>query len=206
MDVELLEIPKQEAKEELKNLKVAIKKGYINERQKLTKDLLSVYQHLQHGGKIIDIFEVFPKFGLDKNGNPMMAISIASAKYCNLYKRRNGGAIFSRSRQNPWSIRARKKDGDIQLPADSFEWPDEENDRVRSLAPIIPARIYAKVKVRVLSNYYHIIFEPESWEKIPVVPSDPILGRMLTPNLFGVLATWDLTRLEKKILKGYAMK
>ncbi|MEM3580897.1 MAG: hypothetical protein QXQ64_06505 [Candidatus Bathyarchaeia archaeon] len=40
----------------------------------------------------------------------------------------------------------------------------------------------------------------EKWEPVP--PRDPILVKQLTPNLFGVLATWDLTPLEKAIIRG----
>jgi len=42
--------------------------------------------------------------------------------------------------------------------------------------------------------------EVEKWKPLP--PKDPILLKRLTPNLFGVLATWDLTNLERAIIRG----
>ena len=34
------------------------------------------------------------------------------------------------------------------------------------------------------------------------VPRDPMLLKKLTPNLYGVLATWNLTELERAIIRG----
>lgn len=43
-------------------------------------------------------------------------------------------------------------------------------------------------------------WEVEKWKPVP--PRDPILVKRLTPNLFGVLATWNLTELERAIIRG----
>ena len=94
LKVESLEVPKQEVETELKNLKKGIKEGYISKRQKLTKQLLSIYAHLQHGGKIIDVPETFTKTGLRKEDLPKLGIVPVNAKRCYLYKKRNGERYF----------------------------------------------------------------------------------------------------------------
>lgn len=165
MKVETLEIPKKELEKELKSLKIAVKNKYISRRNKLTRDLLSVYGHLQHGGAIIDIFDTFQKVGLNpKQDSPKLAIVNCGAKLCYLYKIRNGGAIFSKERKG-WSIRVSRTSKDVQLPPDTFNWQNLEDNRLKCAVPIIPPRIAVQISAKILPNYYHVLFEPEGWTK-----------------------------------------
>jgi len=200
LEVENLEVPTKEIETELENLKKGIKEGYISKRQKLTRELLGVYGHLKHGGKIVDLPRTFAKSELRKEDLPKLGIVPANGKYCYLYKKRSGGAIFSSERKTTWGT-PYAKGNDVELPPDTFRWKDLENSRWRTLAPIIPPRIYVEICVRIVPENYHILYEVETWS-ISNPPRDPILGKMLTKNLFGVLATWDLTELERKIISG----
>lgn len=198
---------KEEIETELKELNEALEKGFITKKNKMVQDLLKVYGHLKHGGKILDIHEVFKKVELDDNDDPKLAIVRADAKQCYLYKKNNGGAFFTkenRSWRETWS--PRKGYGDIALPTGTFSWLDELTSETRlrqTLVPMIPPRVHLAVSCRIMPQHYHILFETESWCKAtPIPPKDPILGRMLTKNLFGVLATWELTDLEAKIVEG----
>lgn len=84
-----------------------------------------------------------------------------------------------------------------------WEALEKDESRKKTVVPIIPPRVSLAVSTRLLPGYYHILFEVESWNSYsPKPPRDPILGRMLTNNLFGVLATWELTDLEAKIVEG----
>lgn len=199
MEVETLEIPQQEIKTELENLRKGIEDGFITRKQTMTKDLLSIYGHLQHGGKIIDIPKTFAKTGLRVDDLPKLGIVPVNAKYCHLYKKSNGGAIFSIEDKRTWETYARKND--VELPPDTFNWTDLENSRWVTLAPVIPPRIHVEIACRIIPENYHILYEVEVWNKSNP-PKDPILGRMLTKNLFGIIATWDLTDLERKIIQG----
>jgi hypothetical protein len=46
-------------------------------------------------------------------------------------------------------------------------------------------------------KHYHILWEAE-WENAP--PVDPYLLRRISANLFVVIASWDLTPLERAVM------
>lgn len=207
MKVEELVIEKREVEQELENLKHAIKEGYISKRTTIARDLMAVYGHLKHGGKIVDLFKTFRDVGLNDDGHPKLGIVQFNARYCYLYKKKNGGAIFSNENKDSWKTYANKTNGDIELPPDTFEWSEEnleKGTRWKTIAPIVPPRVLTIASTKLTPQHYHVLFESEVWAKSkpPVPPRDPILGRMLTPNIFGIIATWDLTKLERTIIKG----
>jgi len=203
MEVEELAIPTEEAEEEFQALREAFKTNAKLKKEEIRQDLKKVYGHLRHGKKIIDIYESFKKAGLNEAGDPKLAICRADAKTCFLSKRDEGGAVFSISeiwRHDP----PRKTYNDVALPEGSFTWKKNDygsilNPECETLVPIIPARILV-AEVKVLLKNFHILWEVEEWKPIP--PKDPILLKQLTPNLFGVLATWDLTKLERAVIRG----
>lgn len=198
MKVENLEVAKEEVSKELAALKKGIKKGYITKRKALTRELFAIYGHLKYGGKIVDLHKSMKKAGLLKTINaPRLAVIQGGTKWCYLHKKRNGGAIFSTERKD-WHVYIKKDD--VVLPADTFVWKNE--DHLRTLAPIIPPRINVEISARIIPYHYYIIFETESWAKAPLPPRDPILATRLSKLLFGVLATWDLTELERNIILG----
>jgi len=206
MEIKEIEATKEEVLKELNDLRTAMEKGYISDKNPIVKDLMQVFGHLELGGKIIDLPEAFRKAGLDDNDDPKLAIVRADSRFCFLYKYTNGGALFSRNRKETYSVSVSlKKEGDIKLPASTFQFEalDPESRFRQTLTPMIPPRVNIAISARIIPQHYHILFEPEKWAKYnPIPPRDPILGKMLTANLFGVLATWDLTELEARIIKS----
>jgi len=212
MKVEQLEVPKEKAIAELRMLKQAVKQNVRLKKEQLYRDMQRVYGHItRHGGKIIDVYVAFKKAGLNKNGNPRLAIARANGKKCYAFKYEDGACLY-RTDSRDW--RYTKSNGDVRLPSGTFKWIIEEvparwdpnvkfkkikgGDTVKTVVPIIPPSILQLVKHK-LANY-HIIWEVKEWKPFP--PKDPILVKRLTPNLFGVLATWDLTPLERAIIRG----
>lgn len=212
MQVGEIAISPEEVKKELETLKKGIQDGYISRKSKLVRDLLAVYAHLEHKGKIIDVYSAFNKAGLNEQGHPQLAIVRADSAWCHLYKKKTGGAIFSRERKTRWDtgLHARFKEGDVELPSQTYDWPLDENGKLeernwKTVTPMIPPRVAVAISAKIVPYHYHILFEAEYWASDPEPPRpprDPILGRMLTPNMFGVYATWDLTELEMKVLLG----
>jgi len=210
MEVEELTLPKERAEAEFNALRQALKQNSKLRREQIRRDMYAVYGHLRYGKKIIDIYESFQKAGLNKDGDPRLAICRADAKQCYCYKFKDGSAIFADQR---WITVPRKTFGDVKLPAGTFKWIPQkteipldnwQNDvkgdkNIQTLVPIIPAKILVN-EVKVLLRNYHILWEVEEWKPVP--PKDPILLKQLTPNLFGVLATWELTLLERAIIRG----
>lgn len=213
MQVESLEISPSEVKAEYELLRKGIKEGYVSKSSKIVRDLLAIYKHLEHKGQIIELYGAFKKAGLTENGNPRIAIVRADSAFCHLFKKKNGGAIFSRERLNTverdWSNRAIFKEGDLELPAQTYAWPLKENRLTeryfKTVSPMIPPRIAVAISAKIVPYHYHVLFEAEYWSRDPEPPSaprDPILGRLITPNMFAVYASWDLTELEMSLLKG----
>lgn len=212
LEVEQLAMPKKKAEEEFDALKKIFKQhNTFRTQDQIYKDMQKVYGHLQHGKKIIDIFEAFRKVGLNEDSDPKLAIVRADAAICYLHKRENGSAKFSMNEFDRY-WRETKSSGDTILPPQTFTWPripnptsyDPErtgikNSRAKTIVPIIPPHILV-TEVKALMPNYHILWEVEKWQPIP--PKDPILLKKLTPNLFGVLATWNLTELERAIIRG----
>jgi hypothetical protein len=211
MEVEELALPQTQAEEEFKALKQALRQHAQLRKEEIRRELMAVYGHLKHGKKIIDIHESFRKAGLNKEGDPRLAICRADAKQCNCLKIEDGSAIFSMERLDRWQRQPRKIYAEVKLPAGTFKWQPIDPTRplntyniksqmIQCPAPIIPAKILVEEVKHRLKNY-HILWEVEEWKPVP--PQDPILLKRLTANLFGVLATWELTVLEKAIIRGH---
>ena len=207
MEVEQLAIPKKKAEEEFQALRQAFKQNTKLRRDEIRQDLKKVYGFLRHGKKLIDIYESFKKVGLNEEGDPKLAICRADAKKCYCHKFGTGAALYSIERN---VTDPRKTKLDVQLPQGTFEFPLEstswgtniipsEKRDIQTLVPIIPAKVLV-AEVKVLLKNFHILWEVDEWAPVP--PRDPILLKQLTPNLFGVLATWNLTKLERAVIRG----
>lgn len=203
MDVETLTIPKKKAEQEFQALRQAFKQNTKLRREEIRQDLKKVYSHMRHGKKVIDIYESFKKAGLNKNRNPKLAICRADGNTCYCYKNANGGAVFSIERE---VMTARVSWLDVAIPNETYDWMGTDSDyipwdkrHIKTVVPIIPAKILVN-EIKVLLKNFHILWEVEEWKPVP--PRDPILLKRLTPNLYGVLATWNLTKLERAVIRG----
>ena len=79
-----------------------------------------------------------------------------------------------------------------------YKWETSiKNKSISAPTPVIPAEIMPDGK---LENYY-ILWEVEEWKPVP--PKDPILLKRISPNLFAVIATWNLTKIEQAVMKGH---
>ena len=208
MEVEQLTIPQKRAQAEFKALKQVFKSNAKLHQEQVYRELQRVYGHMRHGKKVIDVYDAFKRAGLNEAGDPKLAICRADGKQCYCVKHDDDAAIFS-MKPFDWQHkhnrnRGRKTYNDVYLPAGTFNFPKEysspKNRYVEALVPIIPAHILIK-EVKVLLKNFHILWEVEEWKPVP--PRDPILVKQLTNNLFGVLATWDLTPLERAVIKGH---
>ena len=210
MEVDVLEETRAKAELELQSLKLLFKKhGHLKD-DKTYRQLQRAYGHMKHGGKIIDIHKAIANAGLNDKGRPLIAIVRADAKICYLTKLREGSAVYSGQIPPRWGNQvARKSYGEIAMPPKTFKWIPKEgqspryahdhDNKLKTMVPLIPPAIMID-KVSYALRNYHILWEVESWDLVP--PVDPMLLKRLNGNLFCVLATWDLTELERAIIKG----
>lgn len=77
--------------------------------------------------------------------------------------------------------------------------PDESSwqPRIRAVVPNIPPRL----RPRTGLGNFHVLFEAE-WGLDPQPPVDPALLRQIGGDLYAVIATWDLTEIERAVLSG----
>lgn len=205
MDLVEYELEKEKAKENLTALKKLFKKNAKLRKQAIYRDMRRVYGHMTHGGKIIDIHKSIKKAGVNIKGQPRLAIVRADSKMCYLSRRSNGACVFGGVDPGHWGqSSARKTYGEVELPRDTFGdlWANLpwRKTVLKIPTPLIPPHIYIEEIKYNLKNY-HILWEVDEWiETEP--PVDPILLKKITPSLYGVLATWDLTELERAIIRG----
>jgi hypothetical protein len=208
MEVEQLEIPQEEAKRQIHALKEMFRANKSVADNKIYRDLKRAYGHMQHGGKVIDIYKAFKDSGEKEPGHPKIAIVRADGRKCYCTRLRDGAAVFSHdSGGRSWggprgSSTARKTYGEIQVPENTFSWDYHPWDKrvLSTIAPIIPPVIMIE-SVRFNLSNYHILFEVEEWKLEP--PVDPILLKQINGSLFAVLAHWDLTEIERAIIREH---
>jgi hypothetical protein len=158
-------------------------------------DMKKLYNCLKSGRKVIDIYEAFKKCGLNSKNEPKLAIARATWKRVVFKKGSRGNGYFNN--QTGWSAKS------IYLPPDTYHvFPFINEQRwnildieIQTKVPIIPAKFIPEAN---LENY-HILWEVEKWERIP---KDPMLLKQITKNLFVVCAVWDLTPLERALIRG----
>lgn len=204
MNVDELVLAKHEAEKEYNDLKKLFKENAEVHRNALYRDLKRVYGHMTHGKKLIDVESSIRRAGVNLKGEPKLAICRADAVTCYLSRNRDGSCVFT-WRDFRWNIEnPRKTYGEFGMSPGSFgdlwnnlSWRDR---KIKAPVPLIPPHIMIE-QIKYRLQNYHILWEVEEWTPDP--PVDPILLKKVTPTLYAVLATWDLTDVERAVLKGH---
>jgi hypothetical protein len=168
---------------------------------KYLKELRGLYYHLKEDRKVIDIFEAFKFTGKNEKDQPKLAIARADMIKVEFEKRENGSGKFKGSGYNDWRH-------EINLPKKIFiDWAKAENkgryddefvnQKLQTKVPIVPANKLPKGKGK-LSDFF-ILWEVDDWDNVPV---DPFLLKRINNNLFVIISSWNLTRLERALVGG----
>jgi hypothetical protein len=206
MNAPTIQISKEKAKKIYKDYLEIVK----TRKEKYLQDLKQVYYHLSKGDKILDIYEVFKKAGVNKDGEPKLAIVRADAKKCVFRKKELGSGSFTEN--FGWRDKEMSASFDINLPTNTFpKWKTELRKEVfekEATLKIIRPDIQTKTTIcpphllpnGELSNYY-LLWEVDKWNEVPVA-KDPFLLKRINSNAFIVLAEWDLTEVEQAVIRG----
>jgi hypothetical protein len=103
------------------------------------------------------------------------------------------GLPFGVQRVGPWWYPREAFDRSGQLST----WGTPYRDGIQTSVPIIPPRFTPQTGL----HNYHVLWEVEKWDVV-TPPKDPLLLKRVSPNVFGVLAAWDLTDVERAVLRG----
>ena len=178
-------------------------------KEAYVKELKQVYYHLSKGNKVLDIYEVFKKSGVNEMGEPKLAIARADSRSVEFNKRDLGAGRFE----------GRTDTYNVDLPTRTFpKWKTKINkeeagyfenqytekgeryilrNKISTKVPIVPAHLLPEGE---LDNYF-VLWEVSEWSEMPVY-NDPFLLKRINANAFVVLAEWDLTPVEQAIIRG----
>ena len=196
MEIEVIEQAAEQAKIEWKQYCTHLKNNqHSGDYLKVYKTLKNSLYYLSKGKRIIDLTASMKLAGLNEKKEPKLAIARANQKwvYCRWY-RDNGLEFADEYPTFPYSI--------FGLEQARYEYPQGwlnipfSNQR-KTPVPIIPASLMPDGNLKK----YHILWEVEKWEPEP--PKDPLLLKQITGsnNLFVILGQWDLTKLERAVIR-----
>ena len=166
----------------------AVKK--LKEYRKATspEDLatLRIYRHLARGRRVIDVWESIREAGTDDAGRPKLALARASWHVCWYFCHRGFCRYPGAFRRLNTSSRSIIQTADLALRGYS--------SNIRALVPLIPPDL----RPRSITRNHYILWEAE-WKHVP--PRDPFLLLDIDGRNMAVLAQWDLTEVERAVLR-----
>lgn len=190
MKLETIEMPRNEAREAFLHYRRAVRERRNTEDEAIMRG----YKALAMGKRIINIRETLLAGGFDDLHRPRLALARADAKSCLVQSFWDGDLRFYADVQNPWNA----KKADTRSYRQLRTWPDEQRFHVaeaRAIVPIVPPQLRP---AHALTGY-DVLWEAE-WRRM--APVDPALLKHLGGDLYVVVATWDLTELERTVITG----
>ncbi len=151
------------------------------------------YRAMKKGKRLLDLHDSFKLAGADELGRPKIAIGRADWPTVE-FQMWNGNDYASFSKlDSRWSTKS------IRIPRSALlgvhAKQGEGQLRLRAITPTIPPKF--RPSPSNLKKYF-ILWEAE-WKDVPV---DPLLLQHLGGTLYLVLAAWDLTAVERSVLRG----
>ena len=185
------DVSKYEARRRFLEYRDAIgpSKNRVGERGTVEdRTIMAGYRAISLGRQVTDVHQSIRDAGVDHQGRPKLAICRADVRVC-WYQHANWRRpIFAIARH--MLADTKPKYGRVTLPVNCLPWLCAEP--IRAIVPSIPPRLRPKFGL----HNYHILWEAD-WEKPPV---DPMLLKHIMGPLYAVLATWDLTELERAVI------
>ena len=211
MDVQEISLSREQAQTEYEQYRQALK----TKKDAFLHEMRVAYGYMRHGKAVLDVWQAFGDQGVDDRGDPKLAISPADVPEIVFRKFRSDdtrwtGVFCPSDHRHRDHLETRLKHGDVFIPkgvctpkynttaTESWLRTEALRPSIRAKVPIVPARFMPN---HSLANY-HILWEVESWTELTRPPRDPLLLKRVSPNVFVVLAGWDLTPLERAVLRG----
>ena len=191
MNLTTLDIDVDRAKAGLDEYRAALRV----ERNAEDEAIAAGYRAAARGLPIISLSTAVAAGGFFDNGLPRIAVCRAGATACMVETWWSGhGLTFYDEWATGRPVRALVGSShvtvNVELP------PGRRTHRARTIVPPVPPRFRPKRAGRL--RRYHILWEVEKWDPTP--PRDPALLRHIRGDLWAVLATWDLTAVERQVL------
>lgn len=159
------------------------------------------YRAIANGRTVIDLVAVMKATGLQPDTHyPRLAICPADAEWCWVSMRPEGSACFYavEPRSRHWRV---AQDLRVDLPNDTYQhyaWSDRPSrwsNEAKALVPMIPPGLKPAGNLRLFHILWDAVWQPEP-------PKDPLLLKHLGGPMYAVLAAWDLTPIERAVMRG----
>lgn len=192
MNVSTIKMDRAAAQAKLDAYGKRIAKGASDRAKRQYQAAKDAYKRLAKGAILLDIEDVFNNCPYDDKGRPKLAIAAADARYVRFWWGQQGTAIFhadENGRKERCMVRVR-----------TGRQPSVNNEGY-SLTPMIPANVRPHRQGN--EKNWHVLWEVERWAaRNELIPErDPYLLKHVGGTLWAVLAEWDLTDLERAIMK-----
>jgi hypothetical protein len=198
MELSTIEMPKEQAEARLKAYRALLK----TERTQQDERIAAGYRVLARGLPIIKLSESIAAGGFHDNGLPRIAIARADSQDCWVERESwpEPGAFVYSTEAPRWDRLPNRGAMVNSLTVriritEEMEVPKWQKRIGHTIMPIIPPEHRPKPH---RLHLFHILWEVEAWELMP--PKDPALLRWIGGDLWSVVATWDLTELERAVL------
>lgn len=213
MEVTTIVMEPEAARAKLEAYRQGLEKRHSREVDKEWTAAERAYAELAKGTVLIDPISAIREAGCKEDGRPRLAMVRADQRFCRWEIQRHSRWWDSEKRTYQgkyapmvWSFKGRKDKSwdrqrannlDIKVHDVKTEPPAEPKPGL-AMVPMVPPDILP-ARGCDLSKHF-ILWEVESWDVAP--PVDPILLRPIGGDLYAVIAQWDLTELERTILRG----
>ncbi len=151
--------------------------------------MLAMYRQIAAGRQVVNAFNLLTGGGVDELGRPRLFLARANWRRVVWRDTGQGAGKFRDFSKGFWD---RGKRHILELPHNTLPRKQTTTDDAWSVVPSIPPLLRPRGR---LDGY--IILSEAAWQ---AVPKDPALLRPIKWPLCAVLAVWDLTELERKVL------
>lgn len=185
MNVPTITMDRHEARTAFLAYRKAVRERHTKEDEAIMRG----YRALSVGQQVLNVREALKAAGADEKNRPKLAICRSDGRWCR-YRAWSEPTFVMDDTPFGWGRPARTKR--LKFPIDTL--PRLTSD-LRALVPPIPPALRPAGD---LAKFF-TLWEAE-WQPVP--PVDPMLLKHLGGELYIVLATWDLTELERAVLAG----
>ena len=194
MNVPTITMEPAEAKEKLK----AYRRELHHQADATYQAAADGYKALADGFTLIDINQAITTGGYFVNGFPKLAIARADQKAVRCQLNRSEVRFDCTNYGRRWAAGLEVVISDEAVSnVAGWKW---------TRVPMVPAEVKGQLRGLRRSlkwSTYHILWEVERWyDRNPIEPPvDPYLLKHCGGSLYAVLAEWDLTELERSVMR-----
>jgi hypothetical protein len=202
MDVATIQMDPTLAREKLRQYRAGVHRKADAEWERAAV----AYEALGNGTPLVVLSDAISQAPRDAKGRPRMAIARADRKQVRIsfYNSRNFARYVTSAGLSIYNNRDRFPELDLSVAfnpgLDERAAPNSYNADGYALVPMVPPMVLGR---RALKDHF-ILWEVEAWadSRIGARPDiDPYLLKRVADDLYAVVGEWDLTDVERAIMR-----